>query len=299
MVHPTISVILPIYNCEDYIYESVQSILEQTFGDFELLIINDGSTDKSKQIILSLDDKRIRYLENRTNQGLIKTLNKGLHFSEGEFIARMDADDLCVNTRFQMQLEYFRQERNVDILGTNQYIIGTNERILHQSDNEENKVRLLLQPAVAHSSVMIKKRALIRNKLYYDKVALYAEDYKLWIDSSLCGLSIQNLPEYLCGYRIHENQISKIQSHIQKMVTDRIRLAYAKYFFSDIINGNEKDYLLLLLGCPGYLGEEQQKRIEGLCGKLIDKNKEKLYFNQDIFECFLQYRLFNLKKERT
>ncbi len=299
MVHPTISVILPVYNCEDYIYESVQSILEQTFGDFELLIINDGSTDKSKQIILSLDDKRIRYLENRTNQGLIKTLNKGLHFSEGEFIARMDADDLCVNTRFQMQLEYFRQERNVDILGTNQYIIGTNERILHQSDNEENKVRLLLQPAVAHSSVMIKKRALIRNKLYYDKAALYAEDYKLWIDSSLCGLSIQNLPEYLCGYRMHENQISKIQSHIQKMVTDRIRLAYAKYFFSDIINANEKDYLLLLLGCPGYLEEEQQKRIEGLCGKLIDKNKEKLYFNQDIFECFLQYRLFNLKKERT
>ncbi|WP_303004387.1 glycosyltransferase family 2 protein [Bacteroides congonensis] len=299
MVHPTISVILPVYNCEDYIYESVQSILEQTFEDFELLIINDGSTDKSKQIILSLDDKRIRYLENRTNQGLIKTLNKGLHFSEGEFIARMDADDLCVNTRFQMQLEYFRQERNVDILGTNQYIIGTNERILHQSDNEENKVRLLLQPAVAHSSVMIKKRALTRNKLYYDKAALYAEDYKLWIDSSLCGLSIQNLPEYLCGYRIHENQISKIQSHIQKMVTDKIRLAYAKYFFSDIINGNEKDYLLLLLGCPGYLEEEQQKRIEGLYGKLIDKNKEKLYFNQDIFECFLQYRLFNLKKERT
>ncbi|WP_291592385.1 glycosyltransferase family 2 protein [Bacteroides sp.] len=298
-MHPIISVILPVYNCEDYIYESVQSILEQTFEDFELLIINDGSTDESKQIILSLDDKRIRYLENRTNQGLIKTLNKGLYFSKGAFIARMDADDLCVNTRFQMQLEYFRQERNVDILGTNQYIIGTNERILHQSNNEENKVRLLLQPAVAHSSVMIKRQALIRNKLYYDKAALYAEDYKLWIDSSLCGLSIQNLPEYLCGYRIHENQISKIQSHIQKMITDEIRLAYAKYFFSDIINGNEKDYLLLLLGCSDYLGEEQLKRVEGLCRKLVNKNKERVYFCQDIFECFLQYRLFNLKKERT
>lgn len=298
-MHPIISVILPVYNCEDYIYESVQSILEQTFEDFELLIINDGSTDKSKQIILSLDDKRIRYLENRTNQGLIKTLNKGLYFSKGAFIARMDADDLCVNTRFQMQLEYFRQERNVDILGTNQYIIGTSERILHQSNNEENKVRLLLQPAVAHSSVMIKRQALIRNKLYYDKAALYAEDYKLWIDSSLCGLSIHNLPEYLCGYRIHENQISKIQSHIQKMVTDEIRLAYIKYFFSDIVNGNEKDYLLLLLGSSDYLGEEQLKRVEGLCRKLVNKNKERLYFCQDIFECFLQYRLFNLKKEQT
>lgn len=297
MMHPTISVILPVYNCEDYIYESTQSILKQTFEDFELLIINDGSTDKSKQIILSLNDKRIRYFENRNNQGLIKTLNKGLHFAKGEFIARMDADDICVNVRFQKQLEYFRQDRSADILGTCQYIIGTNESILHQLNNEENKVRLLLHPAVAHSSVMMKRQSLIKNKLYYDKTALHAEDYKLWVDSSLCGLSIQNLPECLCGYRVHANQISKVQSYTQKMIAIRIRLAYAKHFFSNIIDGNEIDYLLLLLGCSDYLEEEQLKRIEELCRRLVNENKEKHYFGQDIFERFLQSRLLNLKKE--
>lgn len=298
-MHPTISVILPVYNCEEYIYESVQNILEQTFENFELLIINDGSTDKSKQIIMSLNDKRIRYIENRNNQGLIKALNKGLYFAEGEFIARMDADDLCVNIRFQKQLEYFRQEHNVDILGTNQYIVGTNNRILHQLNNEENKVKLLLQPAVAHSSVMMKRESLNKNRLYYDKMALHAEDYKLWVDSSLSGLSIHNLPECLCGYRVHDNQISNTQAHIQKMVADEIRLSYAKYFFKDIIDGKEKEYLLLLLGFTDYLEDGQIRRIEELYHRLIKRNKEKLYFCQSVFERFLYHRLLNLKKEHA
>lgn len=298
-MHPTISVILPVYNCEEYIYESVQNILDQTFEDFELLIINDGSTDKSKQIIMSLNDKRIRYIENRNNQGLIKALNKGLYFAEGEFIARMDADDLCVNIRFQKQLEYFRQEHNADILGTNQYIVGTNNRILHQLNNEENKVKLLLQPAVAHSSVMMKRESLNKNRLYYDKIALHAEDYKLWVDSSLSGLSIHNLPECLCGYRVHNNQISNTQAHIQKMVADEIRLSYAKYFFKDIIDGKEKEYLLLLLGCTDYLEDGQIRRIEELYHRLIKRNKEKLYFCQSVFERFLYHRLLNLKKEHA
>lgn len=293
-MHPTISVILPVYNCEDYIYESIQNILEQTFEDFELLIINDGSTDKSKQIILSLDDKRIRYFENRNNQGVIKTLNKGLHFARGEFIARMDADDLCTNIRFQKQLEYFRQDQNTDILGTQQYIIGTHERIQHQLSNEENRVKLLFQPAVAHSSVMIKKQALIENKLYYDKAAIYAEDYKLWIDSSLCGLSIKNLPECLCGYRVYDNQISNSQFHIQNRVANEIRLAYGKHFFNDVINGYEKEYLLFILGCIGRLKEEQLKRIEKLLGSLINENNKKHYFRQSILERFLQQQYARL-----
>lgn len=294
-MHPTISVILPVYNCEGYIYESIQSILEQTFGDFELLIINDGSTDKSKEIILSINDKRIQYFENRNNQGGIKALNKGLYFAKGEFIARMDADDSCMNTRFQKQLDYFRQDREVDILGTNQYIIGTNDLIFHHPGNEENRVRLLLQPAVAHSSVMMKRHVLLKNKLYYDKAALHAEDYKLWVDSSLCGLSVKNLSEYLCGYRIHDNQISRTQSDIQEIVTNQIRLAYAKYFFNDVIDGYEKEYLLLLLGCKEHVEEKLLMRIKNVYQRLKNKNKEKLCFRQNIFECFLQQRLLNIK----
>ena len=275
---PLVSVILPVYNAEDYIHESIQSILKQTFEDFELLILNDGSTDHSKQIIMAQTDKRIRYLENRNNQGLIKTLNKALYFAKGTYIARMDADDLCADTRLEKQLDFFCRDREVDILGTNQYIIGTNECISHQLTNEENKVRLLLQPAVAHSSVMMKRQALFDNKLYYDRLALYAEDYKLWTDASLCGLSIKNLPEYLCGYRIHDNQISKTQSYVQKIVADSIRLAYARYFFKEFVDGNEKEYFLLLFGSQRRLEVEELVRIERLCMRLIGQNKAKQYF---------------------
>lgn len=178
---PLLSVILPVYNAEQYIQESVECILNQTFENFEFLIINDGSTDQSKEIILSFNDKRILYVENRKNQGLIKTLNKGLHFSSGQYIARMDADDLCHNSRFEKQMEYFKRNKQIDILGTNQYIIGTEVKIIHKISNEENKIRLLLQPVVGHSTVMLKKEALAKNNLYYDRFALYAEDYKLWV----------------------------------------------------------------------------------------------------------------------
>ena len=291
-----ISVILPVYNAESYLSESIQSILKQTFEDFEFLILNDGSTDKSKEIILAQTDNRIQYFENRNNQGLIRTLNKALYFAKGKYIARMDADDLCANTRFQRQLDFFSQDRNVDILGTNQYIVGTDERISHQLTNEENEVKLLLQPAVAHSSVMMKRQALLDNELYYDRLALHAEDYKLWIDASLCGLSIKNLPEYLCGYRIHNNQISKTRSYLQKMVTDNIRLAYAKRFFKEIIDGNEKEYFLLLLGSLRRLEVEELRKIENLCMRLVERNCIKQYFCQNVFEDFIQQQLLYLKK---
>lgn len=95
----------------------------------ELLVINDGSTDKSKDIILSFQDKRIRFIKNKNNQGLIETLNKGLYFAKGEFIARMDADDLCKENRFEKQVDFFLQDDEVDILGTYQYVINENRYI--------------------------------------------------------------------------------------------------------------------------------------------------------------------------
>ena len=133
MLNPSISVILTVYNAEKYVSKSILSILNQTYTDFELLIINDGSTDSSKDIIGGFQDKRIKYIENSNNQGLIKTLNKGLYFAKGEFIARMDADDLCKECRFEKQIDFFRQDNEVDILGTYQYVINENRYINHST----------------------------------------------------------------------------------------------------------------------------------------------------------------------
>lgn len=284
---PLISVILPVYNTEEFVEKSILSILNQTFEDFELLLINDGSTDKSKDIMLSFLDKRIRYIENKNNQGLIRSLNKGLYLSKGQFIARMDADDLCKKERFEKQIDFFQNDNDVDILGTGQYVIGENRCIDHKLTNEENVIHLLLEPPVAHSSVLIKRKNIKLNKLYYDKKALHAEDYKLWIDSSLCGMSIKNIKEYLCGYRFHSNQVSAMNFETQKYISHRLRLGYANRYFNII--GRETEYLTLLMGL-NVKSKGVFEKVLKIHDYLLAENKRKRKFDTQLFESFLNER---------
>ena len=113
---PAVSVILPAYNCEKFIGKAIQSVLQQTFTDFELIIVNDGSTDNTESIIYSFDDQRIVYLKNQHNQGLIYTLNKAITEANGKYIARMDADDICLPERIATLFPYttlFRSRKSV------------------------------------------------------------------------------------------------------------------------------------------------------------------------------------------
>lgn len=293
---PLISVILPVYNGEEFISESIRSILDQTFGDFEFIIIDDGSTDGTKEVILSFNDRRIKFLENRNNQGLIKALNKGLYFSRGKYIARMDADDTCLENRFERQIDCFERNEKVDILGSWQYLIGTDRKVEHLLSAEENRIRLLLQPSVAHSSVMMKKESLTGNHLYYDKSALHAEDYKLWVDAVLSNLSICNIGEYLCGYRIHRQQVSAKYAAIQRCVADHIRIGYARCFFPEILEGKEYEYLALIHGFEGVTATSE---IEKLCTRLIEVNNANGYFRRDLFGHFIEQRFLNIKLRNT
>lgn len=285
-----ITVLLPAYNAEMYISESIDSILSQTFRDFEFLIINDGSTDHTKEIILRYQDKRIRYIENRRNQGLVKTLNKGLYLANGNYIARMDADDLCSRDRLEKQLMYFERDKEVDILGTNLNLIGSNDHINYKLTNEENRIELLMAPPIAHPSVMIKKQSLIQHNLYYDKAALYSEDYKLWIDASLCGLSIKNIEEYLYCYRIHPEQVSSKYKEKQLIMSNYLRIGYGKHFFNSIISGNEREYIAFILGL-NRKNKDQSQCISLISEKLLDTNKKNIYFDKLMFEKFIEQRL--------
>jgi glycosyltransferase involved in cell wall biosynthesis len=122
--NPKLSVIMSVHNGEKYLREAIESILNQTFTDFKFIIINDGSTDNSLAIIRSYDDKRIRILNNGTNIGLTKSLNKALKQAKGKYIARQDADDVSLPDRFEAQLKYFVQYPEVALLGTSTYIIN-------------------------------------------------------------------------------------------------------------------------------------------------------------------------------
>src|SRR5690606_13489679 len=116
-----ISVVLPAYNAELYIKEAIDSVLAQTFTNFELIILNDGSTDKTEEIILSYQDSRIVYVKNEHNLGLIGTLNKGMALAKGKYIARMDADDICFPERFEKQVAFLEKNKEYIICGTSAY----------------------------------------------------------------------------------------------------------------------------------------------------------------------------------
>ena len=130
---PEITVLMPVYNGEKYLRPAIESILNQTFSDFEFLIINDGSTDNSESIILSYKDERIRYVKNENNLKLIKTLNKGIDLARGKYIARMDADDISLPTRLEREIEYMESHPECGLVSVFPYVMSESGKILHKS----------------------------------------------------------------------------------------------------------------------------------------------------------------------
>ena len=220
---PKVSVIMPAYNAEQYIGESIDSILKQTFTDFELIILNDCSRDSTEEIILSYRDSRIVYLKNEENMGVAGTLNRGLAAATGEYVARMDADDISLPERLEKQVNFLDRNSKVAVLGTCLERFG--EEISTQyrsfSDNaEQMKIDLLFSCGLAHPSVMM-RRAVIAELGGYDLEYEGLEDYELW-----CRVAEQHdvlaLPDLLLRYRVHGKQVTKNPS--EKYLTRMRRL---------------------------------------------------------------------------
>lgn len=210
---PLISVVLPVYNGGDYLDDSISSILSQTFEDFELIIINDGSTDQTHEIIQkhASNDMRVRYIEQH-NQGLIYSLNKGINVSRGKYIARMDADDISHCDRFKLQVELLNS--GVDICGCHFYVIDKNSEIINAyvmpTKPEEFCVTLSQNVPFAHGSVMFKKDFFQLHKLEYsDQDCINAEDYFLWCRFFNVGAKFGNVDSICFYYRELVDSLSK------------------------------------------------------------------------------------------
>ena len=232
-----ISVILPVYNAEKHLREAIDSILSQSYSHFELFIINDGSTDSTEQIIQSYTDPRIKCIKNEKNLGLIATLNKGIELSTGEFIARMDADDISLPQRFEKQIAFMQKNPDVGAAGSWYYNFSKKGRSEHtlSSNSAELQSILLFNSCLCHPSVIIRKSVLTTNNIKYHSACKHAEDYDLWIEiSKVCKLS--NVPEFLFKYRTHEEQVTNQHNSIQKESAAIIRknyLAYCGFVFSE------------------------------------------------------------------
>ena len=230
---PKISVLMTTYNSQEYISEAIESILNQTFKDFEFIIINDGSTDKTAEIIKSYEDKRIKFIDNEKNQGLVTVLNQGLELCKGEYIARMDSDDISLPERFAKQVEYLDAHKEVGILGTSFYQFGKNvkEKIFIKKTNV-TYLDAALDCPVAHPSIMMRKSVLDKYNLRYRPEYKHAEDYDLWA-RAIKYTKIENLPDVLLKYRYHATNISVVHNSEQNNIANQIS-SYMIDFLTDI-----------------------------------------------------------------
>lgn len=209
---PKISVILPVYNGQDHLTEAIDSVLSQSFSDFELIIVNDGSTDGSAAIIEELDDSRIRFFQ-KSNKGLAATLNRAISLARGEYIARQDQDDVCLPSRFERQVAFLDANPDVGMVGTSAEIRVGNERtnryLKHPIDNASLKFGLLFDNHFVHSSVMIRRSVLEGLGGYSEDSARQPpEDYELW-SRVMKKYKLANLPEVLLAYREVEGSMSR------------------------------------------------------------------------------------------
>lgn len=197
---------MPVYNADLFVREAIESILSQTWSDFEFLIINDGSTDSSRKIISSFNDPRIRLIDNPSNMGLTKSLNKGLKLAKGEYIARQDADDISYPKRLERQVQFLDTNSDVALLGTQALAINEKGRP-HQTNFLRIPVGmpairwyLMFQNAFVHSSVMF-RRSIVWEKLGgYDESFERAQDYELWSRIAR-SFKVENLPDILLYHR--------------------------------------------------------------------------------------------------
>ena len=268
---PEITVLMPVRNGEKYIKESIDSVLNQTLTDFEFLIIDDGSTDRTVEIIQGYTDKRIRLV--RKEHQFIQNLNEGLELASGSYIARMDADDIMHTERLRIQLKRMKKNPDITVCGTWAKIFsdkGNERKISHLGYGiiHEPVLELLKYNMLLHPSVMIKKEFLLNHHIEYQNYPC-VEDYKLWFDIAKSGGILFVEPQELLMFRRSDTQVTVTKKEEMSLGSIRLR----------------KEILLYLLSVYN------NKTLNSLLSDFENLEKNKWMSNEDIFRFFVN--LFN------
>ncbi len=279
---PKVSVIMPVYNAEKYLKEAIDSILSQTFADFEFIILDDSSSDSSPEIVRSYQDERIRFYINEQNMGVAKTLNKGLDLATGEYIARMDSDDISLPERFEKQVAYLDKNPKVGVLGcgTEEFGEGLQSKFSRPTSSSAGyKVDLLFNTCVAHPAAMIRKSALGENR--YEEKYNGVEDHVLWWRIAEKH-DIYSLYEVLFRYRRHKSQVTQVQV-LTKEFCEKTRNFIAERISVLDKTHTEKELNLFYKYSIGERGKYSEAEIDELIAffkKLLRNNRKIKYFKQ-------------------
>ena len=221
---PKISVLMSVYNGEQFLREAIDSILQQTYRDFEFIIVNDGSQDRSEEIIRSYEDPRIRFYSNGQNLGLIPSLNRGLQMAQGEFLARLDADDVALPQRLEKQVQVLESSPEIVLTGTQMQLIDSDGKDLEVWAYPEHPLLarwvMMFNTPVSNSSVLARAQPM-REVGGYRIEYKYAEDFDLWSRLAEHG-DVVNLPEVLGKYRVHGESVTTTREQEQNELRFRI-----------------------------------------------------------------------------
>ncbi len=294
MALPKVTVLMPVYNGAKYLRESIASILNQTFTDFEFLIIDDGSTDQSVEIITSYNDSRIRLLRNQTNLKLIATLNMGLEYARGEYVARMDCEDISLPERLSKQVAFMEANPGVGVCGTWVEVFGTSHGFIkHPTQSDEIKANLFFDNFLAHPTVMLRTSFFNKFGLRYDPEHLHAEDYGLWVKCSFL-FPVANIPEVLLQYRMTPTSIGQTSGNRQRETVLDINKSNIRRLGIDFIDNDYEIHKIAAF--PPQLIEQKTKvvLVSQWLQKLQQANQMRKYYPEPYFSDILAKHWFEV-----
>jgi len=283
---PLVSVLIPCYNVEKYVVESVSSILNQTYTNIEVVAINDCSTDATKEKLenLALQDSRVKVYSNETNLKLINTLNKGIELCSGKYIARMDADDISLPTRIEKQVEFLEYNTDYSVVSTMFYTFKTGSSkknlYINPTKYEELQAFLLFKSGICHPAVMIRKTLFTELGLRFEQEYVHVEDYALWSKALYCT-KLANIGEPLLLYRMHENQISTVYEGVQLQNKKKVFKIHCDKLGLPTDDYNMDIYASVAEAVPLYSTFEYLDECESLMKSLLGINKESPFCSQE------------------
>ncbi len=291
---PQISIIMPVFNTAvSILHEAVVSIMNQTFQDFEFIIVDDGSSGECAEYLVGLQDPRIRVIKNVKNVGISKSLNIGLRIARGKYIARMDSDDISFPNRLEKQYAYMEAHPNTIVCGTSVEVFGEKTGIweLGNCDMKYYRVKMLfLNPGPVHPTAFFNRNLLLKNHLSYNESIHYAEDYYMWMEIVNFG-DIVILDDVLLRFRVHQDKVSVIHRK-EQIESDQI---IQKELLTQLLgNVTEEEVKAHYYHSTGYYREATiSPWINEWYDRLIAANKKKGIYDQKR----LMQRIVEVKKK--
>jgi len=293
-----ISVIMSVYNSENYLNSSIESILNQSFSNFEFIIINDCSNDNSLKIINEYKniDKRIKLVENDINLGLPVSLNKAIKIAYGKYIARMDADDIAIANRLETQFNFLEKNKNIGAVGSYVKTFGIEKKKWkYPISSEWIKTSMIFDSSLAHPSVMIRKEILLDNP--YNEELKVSQDFDLWIRLSQKGVRFYNIPKVLLYYQINQKSNSRKTQNI-----DYRGELYKLLFGNNLLKLNieideeEKNVFLQISKNKFILSDKEIKIVVKIFYQILKSNKKIKIYNNFYLKSVIGIKWYNILK---